>query len=95
MKTEFVTIQEAAKFCKIPVRTCYRLARDLKLMTVMYGRCLVPSDRLPQMRESKRGIGNPNWTKGSKTAAKDGRRGGAARAAVADGRESDRKAPSR
>jgi len=78
MKDKFVTIQDAAVFCKMPVRTCYRLARDLKLTTVMYGRHLVPAESLPVMAANRRGIGNPTWKKGSKAASRDGKRGGVA-----------------
>lgn len=78
---KYVTVQDASKKIGIPERTLYRLAKELKMMTTVYGRMVLPSACLPTLKASKRGIGNPNWKKGSRAAARDGKRGGLASAA--------------
>lgn len=69
MKEEYATMQEAAAYCKMPVRSVYRLARDMGLEVVKYGRHLVPSKKLPALKAGRRGRGNPEWIANSAAAA--------------------------
>lgn len=89
MSEKFLTIQDASKRVGVPVRTLYRLARDLKVIEKIYGRIVLPSECLPALKAGKRSIGNPNWKKGSRAASRDGKKGGI------NARESHLKAPSR
>ena len=66
---EYTTMQDAASYCRMPVRTMYRLARDLGFETVKYGRHLVPTSKLDTLKAKRRGIGNPNWTASPEAAA--------------------------
>lgn len=68
---EYTTMQEAAVYCKMPVRTVYRLARDIGVATVRYGRHLVPTRKLDTLKASRRTRGNPNWIASAKSAADD------------------------
>lgn len=68
---EYTTMQEAAVYCKMPVRTVYRLARDIGVATVKYGRHLVPTKKLDTLKASRRGRGNPNWIASAEAAAGD------------------------
>lgn len=68
---EYATMREAAAYCKMPVRTVYRLSRDIGVATVKYGRHLVPTKKLDTLKASRRTRGNPNWIASSKSAADD------------------------
>ena len=68
---EYTTMQEAAAYCKMPVRTVYRLARDIGVATVKYGRHLVPTKKLDTLKASRRTRGNPNWIASAEAAAGD------------------------
>lgn len=61
MSDEYTTMQDASAKCGIPVRTLYRLARDLGVARVKYGRHLVPTAKLGLLKRSRRGRGNPEW----------------------------------
>lgn len=69
MKEEYATMQEAAAYCDMPVRSVYRLARDMGLEVVKYGRRLIPAKKLSALKAGRRGRGNPDWIANSAAAA--------------------------